>query len=70
MVKTEIETQFGMNGERITVIPNGFDAPERMADERAVMRQEMRDSWAVGPDKKAILFVGSGWGAERASVCD
>ena len=61
MVKTEIETQFGMNGERITVIPNGFDAPERMADERAAMRQEMRDSWAVGPDKKAILFVGSGW---------
>ncbi len=61
MVKTEIETHFALNGERITVIPNGFDAPVRTIEERSEMRAKTRDSWGIPEDRKVVLFVGSGW---------
>ncbi|NNE91165.1 MAG: glycosyltransferase family 4 protein [Verrucomicrobiales bacterium] len=61
MVKREIESHFGLKGDRVSVIPNGFDAPERTDLERQSMRDSKRKELGLVAEERTVLFVGSGW---------
>jgi UDP-glucose:(heptosyl)LPS alpha-1,3-glucosyltransferase len=57
MVRDEILAHFDYPAERITVIPNGFDAPPQIPGERERRRAEL----GIPPDAFVALFAGSGW---------
>ncbi len=60
-VKAEITATYGTPPERITVIPNGFDAPVLDEAAREIYREKGRRAYELSPETVAFLFVGSGW---------
>ena len=60
-VKAEITETYGTDPERITIIPNGFDAPALEPEAREVYREKGRRLYGLSPETVAFLFVGSGW---------
>lgn len=57
MVRDEIVARYGYPAERITVIPNGYDAPEAGPGARERRRTEL----GLGAEEFVVLFAGSGW---------
>lgn len=68
MVANELERAFGLQGDRVMVIPNGFDAPRLPPDEGLRRRERIRSSLGCRPADSVILFVGSGWKRKGAQV--
>lgn len=60
-VKAEMAEHYGTDPDRVTVIPNGFDAPAIDEARRARFRELGRRGYGLDPDTTAFLFVGSGW---------
>ncbi|MCB1230217.1 MAG: glycosyltransferase family 4 protein [Verrucomicrobiae bacterium] len=60
-VKGEITEYYGTVPDRISVVPNGFDAPEFDTRTREKLRNRGREIYGLDPDTVAFLFVGSGW---------
>lgn len=60
-VKTEMTDYYGTDPARVTVIPNGFDAPSIDQALRDRFRALGRRSYGLEPDTVSFLFVGSGW---------
>lgn len=57
MVRDEIVARYGYPADRITVIPNGYDAPPPAPGARERRRAEL----GIGADEFVALFAGSGW---------
>lgn len=60
-VKKEIQEIYKTPEDRITVIPNGFDAPALTGAERRQLRQAGRETLQANDDTVLYLFAGSGW---------
>jgi len=57
-VKREIEGAYGVEPQRIVVIPNGVDAEMFHPRHRAGFRAPVRERLGVTPDQFLVLFVG------------
>ncbi len=61
MVKKEISDLYGMTGDRIAVIANGYDIHKMSSARRLGLREKKRKQLGLDDDEHAILFAGSGW---------
>ena len=59
MVKEEAQEFYGYPAERIDVVPNGVPLAEFHLDPS--VRRQRRQSYGLGEEDVAVLFVGSGW---------
>lgn len=60
-VKAEMHDYYGTDPDRVTVIPNGYDAPVIDDARRRQYRLLGRRAYGLDDDTTAFLFVGSGW---------
>ncbi|WAC19810.1 glycosyltransferase family 4 protein [Luteolibacter sp. SL250] len=68
MVADELVRYHHIRREQIAVIPNGYDAPDIPAGERAVRRSAKRAGLGIPEDDVVFLFVGSGWKRKGAQT--
>lgn len=68
MVARELAATHDFDAGRITVIPNGYDAPAIGDEERKLRRDRLRSELSIPSDATVFLFVGSGWKRKGAKV--
>jgi UDP-glucose:(heptosyl)LPS alpha-1,3-glucosyltransferase len=60
-VKGDIMSNYGVAGEKITVLYNGVDHQMFHPARRSEFRRLIRARWKIPPDAPLVLFVGSGF---------
>ena len=69
LVAREIREFYGAEEERITVIPNGYDARPSGSKDSLETRRRKRESLGVAEGETLLLFAGSGWKRKGALPC-
>ena len=60
-MKSEFIRHRGIPSEQIFVVPSGVDSDKYHPRNAGIFRQEVRQSYDVGPNEPLVLFVGGDW---------
>jgi len=60
-VADDLEALYGVDRQRISVVPNGYDPQQCSPERRAALRAAARAAAGIGPDETVLLLVANEW---------